>query len=128
MPARRGPSGSRGSVSVHLIRLIEQDYMKERPDAFVPGDTVRVYVKIVEGNRERVQAFEGVVLGIGGEGINRTFTVRRVTHNVGIERTFLLHSPRIEKVEVVRRGKTRRARLYYLRDRVGKAARLRERR
>lgn len=115
-------------MSINLIRLIEQEYMKESPDAFVPGDSVRVYVKIVEGSRERVQAFEGVVLGVRGETINRTFTVRRVTHGVGIERTFLLHSPRVEKVEVVRRGRTRRAKLYFLRERVGKAARLRERR
>lgn len=115
-------------MSMSLIGLVEQDYMKEKPDEFVPGDTVRVHVKIVEGNRERVQVFEGVVLGVGGSGTNCTFTVRRISHNVGVERTFLLHSPRIEKVEVVRRGKTRRARLYYLRERVGKAARLRERR
>jgi large subunit ribosomal protein L19 len=115
-------------VSVDLIKLVEQEYLKEKPDEFVQGDTVRVLVKIVEGNRERTQAFEGVVLGIGGTGVNRTFTVRRVTHGVGIERTFLLHSPRIERVEVVRRGRTRRARLYFLRERVGKKARLRERR
>jgi large subunit ribosomal protein L19 len=93
---------------------------------FQPGDTVRVHVKVVEGDRERVQAFEGVVLR-RRSGPTPTFTVRRVSNGVGVERTFLLHSPRIEKVEVVRQGKVRRARLYYLRGRTGKAARIKER-
>ncbi len=94
-----------------------------------PGDSVKVHVRIVEGERERVQAFQGTVLRVRGSGANATFTVRRIgSHGVGVERTFLLHSPRIERVEVVRRAHARRARLYYLRDRKGKAARLREKR
>ncbi|GIW11473.1 MAG: hypothetical protein KatS3mg061_2530 [Dehalococcoidia bacterium] len=108
----------------HLLRVEP----KELPD-FRPGDTVRVSVKVVEGNRERVQVFEGVVIRRrrGGPG-DATFTVRRIaSHNIGVERTFLLHSPRIEKIEVVRSGKVRRARLYYLRQLRGKAARIKER-
>lgn len=94
-----------------------------------PGDTVRVHNRIVEGNRERVQVFQGVVMRVRKGGINSTFTVRRIAaHGVGVERTFLLHSPRIEKVEVLRHGKVRRGRLYFLRERRGKAARLREKR
>ena len=94
-----------------------------------PGDTVKVYVRIVEGERERVQAFQGTVLRVRGSGAGATFTVRRIaSHGVGVERTFLLHSPRVDRVEVMRRAHTRRARLYYLRDRKGKAARLREKR
>ncbi len=94
-----------------------------------PGDSVKVYVRIVEGERERVQAFQGTVMRVRGGGANATFTVRRIaSHGIGVERTFLLHSPRIDRVEVSRRAHTRRARLYYLRDRKGKAARLRERR
>ncbi len=94
-----------------------------------PGDTVKVYVRIVEGQRERVQAFQGTVIRVRGRGANATFTVRRVaSHGVGVERTFLLHSPRVDRVEVLRRAHTRRARLYYLRERKGKAARLREKR
>ncbi len=98
------------------------------PELF-PGDSVKVYVRIVEGERERVQAFQGTVMRVRGGGANATFTVRRVaSHGIGVERTFLLHSPRVDKVEVVRRAHVRRARLYYLRDRKGKAARLREKR
>ncbi|MGD2146332.1 MAG: 50S ribosomal protein L19 [Anaerolineae bacterium] len=94
-----------------------------------PGDSVKVHVRIVEGQRERVQVFQGTVLRVRGGGANATFTVRRIaSHGIGVERTFLLHSPRIVKVEVMRRAHVRRARLYYLRDRKGKAARLREKR
>jgi large subunit ribosomal protein L19 len=94
-----------------------------------PGDTAKVYVRIVEGERERVQAFQGTVIRIRGEGANSTFTVRRIaSHGIGVERTFLLHSPRVDRVEVLRRAHARRARLYYLRERKGKAARLREKR
>ncbi|MBO8167791.1 MAG: 50S ribosomal protein L19 [Thermoanaerobacteraceae bacterium] len=110
-----------------LIKAVEQGQMKEVPN-FQPGDTVRVHVKVVEGNRERIQVFEGIVLKRQGSGLRETFTVRRVSYGVGVERTFPVHSPRIEKIEVVRRGRVRRAKLYYLRDRVGKAARIRERR
>ena len=97
------------------------------PD-FRAGDTVKVYVKVVEGSRERVQMFEGVVIARSGGGVRETFTVRRVSYGVGVERTFPLHSPRIEKIEVARRGIVRRAKLYYLRNLTGKAARIRERR
>lgn len=111
-----------------LIKAVEADQMnKELPD-FQPGDTVRVHVKVVEGNRERIQVFEGVVLKRQGGGVRETFTVRRVSYGVAVERTFPLYSPRIEKIEVIRRGKVRRAKLYYLRDRVGKAARIKDRR
>ena len=103
------------------------------PNPEVPGirsgDTVRVHARIVEGNRERVQVFQGTVIRVRGAGINRNFTVRRVaSHGIGVERTFLVHSPRLEKVEVLRHGHTRRARLYFLRGRKGKAARVREER
>ena len=96
------------------------------PD-ITPGDTVKVHVKVIEGGRERTQVFEGVVIRKRQGGINASFTVRRISHGVGVERTFLLHSPRIEKVEIMRRGKVCRAKLYYLRGLTGKAARLKER-
>ena len=101
---------------------------KERPDiaGFNVGDTVKVSSKVVEGDRERTQVFQGVVLRERQGGVNASFTVRRVTHGVGVERTFLVHSPRLEKVEVVRAGKVRRARLYYLRGLTGKAARIKQ--
>ncbi|WP_245907809.1 50S ribosomal protein L19 [Neomoorella humiferrea] len=97
------------------------------PD-FRPGDTVRVHVKVIEGNRERIQVFEGTVIGRRGRGINETFTVRRVSYGVAVERIFPIHSPRIERIEIVRRGKVRRAKLYYLRGLSGKAARIKEER
>lgn len=102
--------------------------LKERPEIqeFGSGDTVRVSIKVVEGDRERTQAFEGVVIRKRRAGISTNFTVRRVSHGVGIERTFPVHSPRVEKVEVLRRGRVRRAKLYYLRGRTGKAARIKE--
>lgn len=111
-----------------LIRLVEQEQLRTDLPEFGPGDTVRVHVKVVEGNRERVQAFEGVVLKRQGGGISETFTVRRVTYGVGVERTFPVHSPRLEKIEVVRKGNVRRAKLYYLRNVQGKAARIKEKR
>ncbi len=110
-----------------LLRTVEQDYLKKEIPPFRPGDTVRVHVKVIEGNRERTQVFEGIVIRRRGSGLNETFTVRRVSYGVGVERTFPVHSPRLDKIEVVRKGRVRRARLYYLRDRVGKAARIRER-
>ena len=91
-----------------------------------PGDQVRITVRVIEGERERSQPFQGVVIARRGSGLKETFTVRRVTHGVGVERTFLLHSPRVEKIEVLRHGRVRRAKLFYLRDRVGKAARIKE--
>lgn len=111
-----------------IIDDIVRPQLKEEVPEFSPGDTVRVNVRVIESGRERTQAFEGVVLSRRASGINENFTVRRTTHGIGVERTFLLHSPRIESLSVVRRGRVRRAKLYYLRDRVGKAARIRERR
>ncbi|NLI91410.1 MAG: 50S ribosomal protein L19 [Peptococcaceae bacterium] len=110
------------------IRIIEEEQIKSNIPPFRPGDTVKVHVKIIEGTRERIQVFEGLVIKRKGDGLRETFTVRRVSNGVGVERTFPLHSPRIDKIEVVRRGIVRRAKLYYLRDRYGKAARIRERR
>ena len=109
-----------------LVRALGQEQLKKEVPNFGPGDTVRVHVKIVEGKRERIQVFEGVVLKRQGGGIQETFTVRKISFNVGVERTFPVHSPRIEKIEVTRKGKVRRAKLYYLRDRVGKAAKVKE--
>jgi len=109
-----------------LIRELEKEQMRQDIPAFRPGDTVRVHVKVIEGQRERIQVFEGVVIRRRGTGISETFTVRKVSYGVGVERTFLLHTPKIEKIEVVRQGKVRRAKLYYLRDRMGKAARIQE--
>ncbi len=109
-----------------LIKAIEQDQFKEDIPDFSPGDTVKVHVKVVEGSRERIQVFEGVVIRRRGGGLGETFTVRRVSYGVGVERTFPLHSPRIDKIEVTRRGRVRRARLYYLRKLRGKAARIKE--
>lgn len=108
------------------VALIERDQMKKKLPDFTPGDTVRVHVKVVEGGRERVQAFEGVVIGRKGGGIRETFTVRRISHGVGVERTFPLHSPRIDRLDIVRKGKVRQAKLYYLREKVGREARIKE--
>ena len=110
-----------------IIRNIEKEQFRtDMPDIAI-GDTVRVYVKVVEGNRERLQAFEGVVISRKHGGLRETFTVRRVSYGIGVERTFPMHSRRVDRVEVIRHGRARRAKLYYLRDRVGKAAKLRER-
>ncbi|MER3457096.1 MAG: 50S ribosomal protein L19 [candidate division GAL15 bacterium] len=110
------------------VALVEQEYLKRDLPEFGPGDTIRVHFKVVEGGRERVQAFEGVVVARRGGGLRETVTVRRISHGVGVERIFPLHSPRLERVEVVRRGQVRRAKLYYLREKVGKATRIKERR
>ncbi|UFJ42088.1 50S ribosomal protein L19 [Brevibacillus humidisoli] len=109
-----------------VIRELEKEQLKQDLPAFRPGDTVRVHVKVVEGQRERIQIFEGVVIRRRGTGISETFTVRKISYGVGVERTFPLHTPKIDKIEVVRHGRVRRAKLYYLRDRVGKAARIKE--
>lgn len=111
-----------------LIYNLTKDQLRTDIPDFRPGDTVKVHAKVVEGNRERIQVFEGVVLKRQNGGIHETFTVRKVSYGVGVERTFPLHSPRIEKIEVTRRGKVRRAKLNYLRERRGKAARIKERR
>jgi len=113
---------------MNIIQALEQEQLRQDIPAFKPGDTVRVHVKVVEGTRERIQLFEGVVLGRSSGGIRETFTVRRVSYNVGVERTFPVHSPRLDRIEVVRKGIVRRAKLYYLRKLKGKAARIRERR
>ncbi|GIW41651.1 MAG: 50S ribosomal protein L19 [Candidatus Binatia bacterium] len=107
-----------------IIDKIEQAQLRTDLPDFRPGDTVRVHVRVVEGDKERIQVFEGVVLGRRGHGTGETFTVRKVSYSVGVERTFPVHSPRIEKIEVVSRGQVRRAKLYYLRERSGKAARI----
>ncbi|HEY9778743.1 MAG TPA: 50S ribosomal protein L19 [Leptolyngbyaceae cyanobacterium] len=110
-----------------IIRSIESEQLKSTlPDIYV-GDTVRVGVKIQEGGKERTQPYEGVVIAMRNGGINETITVRRIFQGVGVERVFLLHSPRIESIKIIRRGKVRRAKLYYLRDRVGKATRIKQR-
>ena len=112
---------------MNIIDKIDMEQMRfDHPD-FRPGDTVKVHIRIIEGNKERVQVFQGVVLKRKRGRMNATFTVRKISHGVGVEKTFALHSPRIEKIEVVTRGRVRRSRLYYLRERRGKAARIRER-
>jgi large subunit ribosomal protein L19 len=110
------------------IRLVEAGHLKKDRQGFAPGDTVRVHVRVIEGEKERTQMFEGVVIRKRGEGGRASFTVRRISYGVGVERTFPLHSPRIEKIDVVRHGKVRRSKLYYLRNLAGKAARLKEKR
>ena len=108
------------------IKNLEASQMKESVDAFSVGDTVKVYGKIKEGNRERIQVFEGTVIKKQGGSNRTTFTVRKISNGVGVEKTWPLHSPNVEKVEIVRKGKVRRAKLYYLRDRIGKAAKVKE--
>ena len=110
------------------IRVVEASQLKKDRANFAPGDTVKVYVKVVEGEKERIQAFEGVVIRKRGEAARASFTVRRISYGVGVERTFPLHSPRIEKIQVMRRGQVRRSKLYYLRELAGKAARLKGKR
>jgi large subunit ribosomal protein L19 len=108
--------------------LVDRAHLRDdRPD-FVPGDTLKVHVRVVEGNRERIQIFQGVVIRRKGSGVRETFTVRKVSFGVGVERTFPLHSPIVAKLEVATRGDVRRAKLYYLRDRIGKAAKVKEKR
>ncbi|MDY7028370.1 MAG: 50S ribosomal protein L19 [Spirochaetota bacterium] len=109
-----------------LIQAVEAEQMKENIENFNIGDTVKVHFKIIEGQTERVQVFQGIVLAKKNGGLRKTFTVRKISYGVGVERVFPLHSPRIEKIEVVRKGRVRRAKLYYLRKRVGKAAKVNE--
>lgn len=111
-----------------IIKEIEREQLRNDLPEINIGDTVRVYVKVVEGNRERLQAFEGIIIQKNNGSNRETFTVRRVSYGIGIERTFPVHSPKIDHIEIVRRGKVRRAKLYYLRDRVGKAAKVKEKR
>ena len=109
-----------------IIKSIEHEQLKSKVPVLDVGNTVRVHAKIKEGNHERIQVFEGIIIKKQGGGVNETFTVRKISYGVGVEKTFLLHSPNVEKVEVVRVGKARRAKLYYLRDRLGKSARTKE--
>jgi large subunit ribosomal protein L19 len=111
---------------MRAIDEVERAQLREQVPEFAPGDNVTVRIRVTEGGKERVQPYEGVVIARRNRGLNETFTVRRVTHGVGVERTFLLHSPRLEGISVTRHGKVRRAKLYYLRDRVGRAARIKE--
>ncbi|SEJ08351.1 large subunit ribosomal protein L19 [Propionispira arboris] len=113
---------------MNIIQALEQEQLRSDIPEFAPGDSVRVHVKVVEGTRERIQMFEGVVIGRQSTGVRETFTVRRISYGVGVERTFPVHSPRLEKIDVIRRGVVRRAKLYYLRSLTGKAARIKERR
>ena len=113
---------------MNIIDVLEKEQLRQDIPAFAPGDTVKVHVKVKEGTRERVQIFEGVVIRRHGSGLRETFTVRRISSGVGVERTFPVHSPKLEKIDRVRRGIVRRAKLYYLRELRGKAARIREKR
>ncbi|HOB22469.1 MAG TPA: 50S ribosomal protein L19 [Bacillota bacterium] len=113
---------------MNLIETVEKEFLRSDIPEFRPGDTVRVHAKVVEGGRERIQVFEGIVIRRQGGGLTESFTVRKISSGVGVERTFPVHSPRVAKIEVTRRGKVRRAKLYYLRTRSGKAARIKERR
>jgi large subunit ribosomal protein L19 len=117
-----------GEEDVNVIQQLEREQQKKKTPALRAGDTVRVHAKVVEGTRERIQVFEGTVIRVTGGGLRQNFTVRRVTHGVGVERTFMVHSPRIDKIDVLRHGDVRQGRLYYLRGKVGREARIRERR
>jgi len=110
----------------NIIREIESEMLKKDIPDFKPGDTVRVYFKVVEGNRERTQMFEGLVIKRRGKGLGESFTVRRISYGIGVERVFPIHSPRLEKLEVVKKGKVRRAKLYYIRGKIGRAAKIKE--
>lgn len=113
---------------MNVIQQLEKEQQKSKVPMLRAGDTVRVHAKVVEGTRERIQVFEGTVIRVTGGGLRQNFTVRRVTHGVGVERTFMIHSPRIDKIDVLRHGDVRQGRLYYLRGKVGREARIRERR
>lgn len=106
--------------------LVDRGSLRDDVPAFSPGDTVKVHVRVIEGGKERIQPFEGVVISKRNQGLRSSFTVRKISHSIGVERSFLLNSPRIDKIEVLRRGQVRRAKLYYLREKVGRAARIKE--
>jgi large subunit ribosomal protein L19 len=112
---------------MQIIEQIEFEQLRTDVPDYGPGDTVKVHTRVIEGGKERIQVFEGVIIGKKGGGLRSSFTVRKLSHGVGVERTFMLHSPRIAKIEVTRRGAVRRAKLYYLRSRVGKATKVKER-
>ena len=111
---------------MNIVQAITEEQLRKDLPSFRPGDTLKVHVKVIEGSRERIQLFEGVVIKRRGGGISETFTVRKISYGVGVERAFPLHSPKIDRIEVARRGKVRRAKLYYLRELRGKAARIKE--
>jgi large subunit ribosomal protein L19 len=113
---------------VNTLDHIESGFLRDEVPEFGPGDTVRVHVRVIEGGRERVQVYEGVVIGRSGGGVRETFTVRKISFGVGVERIFPVHAPIVREIEVIRRGAVRRAKLYYLRDRIGKATRIKEKR
>jgi large subunit ribosomal protein L19 len=112
--------------TMNLVQAVEQEQLRPGIPEFRAGDTIKVYVKVVEGGKERIQPFEGVVINKRNEGLRSSFTVRKISHSIGVERSFLLNSPRIERIEVLRRGQVRRSKLYYLREKVGRAARIKE--
>jgi len=116
-----------GNGEMDLLTLVEKEQIRKDIPEFRPGDTVRVHTKVVEGSRERIQVFEGTVIARKGSGLKETFTVRKISYGVGVERIFPVNSPRIDKIEVVKKGKARRAKLYYLRKLRGKAARIQDR-
>jgi large subunit ribosomal protein L19 len=111
---------------MNLVQSVEEEQLRSGIPEFRAGDTIKVYVKVVEGGKERIQPFEGVVINKRNEGLRSSFTVRKISHSVGVERSFLLNSPRIDRIEVLRRGQVRRSKLYYLRGKVGRAARIKE--
>ena len=113
---------------MHILDAVDAASLKDNIPDFRAGDTVKVHVNIIEGSRSRIQVFQGVVIGRSGEGVRETFTVRKVSFQVGVERTFPVHTPSVQKIEVVKKGDVRRAKLYYVRDRVGKAAKIKEKR
>lgn len=113
-------------MNMEILKVLEQEQMKSEITPFNVGDTVKVHLKVVEGKRERIQIFEGLVMKRQNGGVRETFTVRKISYGVGVEKTLPLHSPKIEKIEVIRRGKVRRAKLNYIRSRVGKAAKVKE--
>ena len=122
----RSENSKKEEMEMDIIKSIEHEQLKNKIPELKVGNTVRVHVRIKEGNKERIQVFEGIIIKVQGGGVNKTFTVRKISYGVGVEKTFLVHSPLVEKVELVRVGKARRARLFYLRDRVGKSAKTRE--
>jgi len=119
-------SGLEGTKSHQKVANFIAPFLRDDLPEFGPGDTIKVHYKIIEGNKERIQVFEGVVISIKHGGLSKTFTVRKVSWNIGVERTFFYHSRKIDKIQLVRRGRVRRAKVYFLRDRVGKAARIKE--
>ncbi len=123
---RENEARRRERIKMDYVKMLSEQQLKNEVPVFSIGDTVKVHVLIKEGTRERIQVFEGIVIARKNGGISETFTVRRVTYGVGVERTFLLHSPKVSKIEVTRKGKVRRSKLYYLRDRVGKAAKTKQ--